>query len=108
MNRAHNVDRNGISALIEAARGVKAVRDRQTAYTRQLQQLAAEARRTGKSQSHRIPTAPAVHDYGDCIAALLAALEKVERSGAAKLPNTTDTTDKNDPDGGRAQRGKTS
>lgn len=79
-------DGDGIRALIEAAREVKRVRDSQVAYTRQLQQLASEARATGKSQSHRIPTAPRVHDYGDCIAALLEALEKCERKGTSTVP----------------------
>lgn len=67
-----------LDPLVEAAREVRRVRDAQVAYTRELQRLAAEARKTGKSQSHRIP--PRVHDYGDCIAALLTALEGYERA----------------------------
>lgn len=68
-----------VDELVAAAREVKAVHDAQTAYTRELQALAAEARRTGKSQSHRIQIQPRVHDYGNAIASLLEALERLER-----------------------------
>lgn len=63
--------------LVAAAREIRRVRLAQAEYTRQLQQLAAEARATGQSQAHRIP--PRVYDYGNAVDTLLAALDKYER-----------------------------
>ncbi len=68
---------SALMELVDAAREVKRVKDLQVAYTRELQELAAEARRTGKSQSHRIQ--PRVHDYGNGVDMLILALERYER-----------------------------
>ena len=67
-----------MAKLVEAAREIRRVRQAQVAYTRELQALAAEARRTGKSQTHRI--GPRVHDYGNGVELLLLALEDLERA----------------------------
>lgn len=64
--------------LVKAAREIRRVREAQSAYVRELQELAAEARRTGKSQSHRIQ--PRVHDYGNGVEMLMLALEKYEKA----------------------------
>jgi hypothetical protein len=77
-----------LGALVEAAREVRRVNEAQREYTRQLQAIAAEARKTGESQSHRIP--PKVYDYGAAVAALLDALEKYEaRSQAPSVGGRT-------------------
>ena len=67
-----------LAELLDAAREIRRVREAQAAYVRGLQELAAEARRTGKSQSHRIQ--PRVHDYGNGVELLLLALGKYERA----------------------------
>jgi hypothetical protein len=67
----------GLLALVEAAREIRRVHDVQAKYVRELQEIAADARRLGQSQSHRI--GPRVHDYGNGVDALLAALAKYER-----------------------------
>jgi len=69
-----------VEEMLEAAREIRRIFDAQTAYTRKLQELAAEARRTGQNLSHRIPQDPVVHDYGNGIFALLAALDKYEKA----------------------------
>jgi hypothetical protein len=66
-----------VDKLVEAAREIRRVREAQAAYTRELQELASEARRTGVSLSHRI--GPRVHDYGDGVEMLLLALADYER-----------------------------
>jgi len=81
-----------LDAMIEAAREIRRVHEAQAAYTRELQALAAEARRTGKSQSHRI--GPRVHDYGNGIERLLIALAAYER-------RTPEPHDAGKPGGGR-------
>lgn len=70
--------REATAGLVDAAREIRRVRDAQNQYTRQLQELATETRRTGESQAHRIP--PRVYDYGDAVASLLEALESYERA----------------------------
>jgi hypothetical protein len=73
--------------LVEAAREIRRVREAQIKYTADLQALAAEARRTGKSQSHRVE--PRVHDYGNGVEALLEALAKYERRRPPYQPEVT-------------------
>jgi hypothetical protein len=73
-----------VALLVEAAREIGRVREAQAKYTRDLQGLASEARRTGKSQSHRIP--PRVYDYGNGVDALIDALEKYERRASLPRP----------------------
>jgi hypothetical protein len=55
-----------------AAQGIREMDRKQREYTRHLQDLAAEARRTGQSQTHRIQ--PRVHDFGNVVADLIDAL----------------------------------
>lgn len=66
-----------LSELLDAAREIRRVHEAQTAYGRQLQELAAEARRTGQNQTHRIP--PRAYDYGNGVERLLLALERIDR-----------------------------
>ena len=68
-----------VKALVVAAKEIKRVRDAQAEYTKKLCNLAAEAKRTGKNLSHRIPD-PVVHDYGTAIERLINALAGMEES----------------------------
>lgn len=71
---------SAIADLVAAAREIKRVNDAQREYTAKLQALAAEARRTGKSQTHKLKgLSLIVHDYGNGVAMLLEALAKFER-----------------------------
>lgn len=63
--------------LIKAARGVREVRNRQAVYTKELQRLAIEARKTKQNLSNRIPDRP-VFDYGTAIDRLCDALDEFE------------------------------
>ena len=68
-----------LAALKRVAESALAIQDKVAAqqdFTRHLSELAAEARRTGTSQTHRIVEQPHVHDYGDVIAALCEQLDR--------------------------------
>jgi hypothetical protein len=68
-----------LAALKRVAESALAIQDKVAAqqdFTRHLSELAAEARRTGISQTHRIVEQPHVHDYGGVIAALCEQLDR--------------------------------
>ena len=67
-----------IAALVEAAKAMRAVNTNERAHLVEIQQLAAEARRTGENLSHRFQ--PKAFDYGDSFYALLRALEAFEKA----------------------------
>ena len=74
--------RDCFDSLLEIARAaeeIKVQNDKQRAHTIRLQELADEARRTGKSLTHKIP--PVAFDYGDSIGHLLAALADAKKRG---------------------------
>jgi molecular chaperone GrpE (heat shock protein) len=68
-----------VADLILAAQKIKAVNDEQRAYTRKLQELAAEARRTGERiNAARMPVH--AYNYEDGVYSLLDALERYEKA----------------------------
>lgn len=73
MSETEKLDR-----LLFAARRIRELRDRQNARVKFIQGLAAEARRTGVSQAHRVSEAPKVTDYGDAIEDLIAAVARFD------------------------------
>lgn len=69
-----------LARLLDAAREMRRINIEQQAYTIRLQQLAAEARKIGTSQTHRIPKLPPrAFDYGNAMSSLLDALEKYDK-----------------------------
>lgn len=64
--------------LTDACDKLRVSVDKRHEYTQKIQELASEARRTGKSQSHRIPS-PTVHDVGDRVDEILEALKEIKR-----------------------------
>lgn len=67
-----------VADLVVAARQIRDVNDAQRKYTVKMQELAAEARRTGLPiDKARMPVH--AYDYGDSVGALLDALDRYER-----------------------------
>lgn len=67
-----------VLGLIDAAKEMRRINEAQRKHVVELQQLAAEARRTGENLSHRIPNR--AFDYGDAMAKLLAHLHDYEKA----------------------------
>lgn len=63
-----------VTKLLEAAKEIERRYLQTQERTKYLQKLAADARKSGKSQAHRINEAPAVVDFGGPVEALVAAL----------------------------------
>jgi len=63
-----------VEKLIAAAREIEQRYNKLQSRTKFLQDLASEARRTGRSMSHRLDEAPQVVDFGGPIADLVKAL----------------------------------
>ena len=66
-----------LTDMVMAAREIRRVSEDHKEYVRGLQKLAAEARKTGESQSHRMTEQ--AFDYGSGVEALLEALERYEK-----------------------------
>jgi hypothetical protein len=71
------MDKN-ILKLIEAARKLDSVCEKREQRTKQLLELAAEARRTGEPQSHRLKELPEVIDIGDEVAEIRAVVRRIQ------------------------------
>ncbi len=75
--KLHRQQRKSMNLVI-ACKRLKSAFDERVNRTRALQQLAAEARRTKTSQSHRIDNTPNVFNVEDVCMQILEALEKLE------------------------------
>lgn len=64
--------------VITVAKKIRAARDERRERARKMQELAAEARRTGKNLSHRVDNTPHVWDLGDLVDELCDALDRLE------------------------------
>lgn len=70
------MDKN-ITKLIEAARNLDKVCEQRDKRTKQLLDIAAEARRTGEPQSHRLKELPEVFDIGNEVAEIRRAVKRI-------------------------------
>lgn len=66
-----------IEKLIEAARKLDAVCEKREQRTKQILELAAEARRTGEPQTHRLKELPEVMDIGNEVAEIREAVRRI-------------------------------
>lgn len=66
--------------LVKACKKLQLAYDEQMTRTREIQSLAAEARRTRSSLTHKINDAPRVFNVQDTCESILEALEKLEES----------------------------